>query len=206
MTHNTARKWLSVLEAGFLCVRIPSWHVNVRKQIIKAPKLHFLDTGLVCYLLGIHTAEQLRHHPLRGAIFESWVFSELYKHHVHRGQVPRIHHYRDARRLEVDLVLDDEGSITLIEVKSGATVASSFWANLHKLASALSRALGAAGAGVRGRYESTPVRRRGGRLARRGADRRPAWRNETQTVADDALGAALMAAASTWRSSANIRA
>ena len=77
--HNTARSWLSVLETSFLITRIPAWQRNFRKQQIKAPKLHFLDSGLVCFLLGIRTPEELQHHPLKGPIFESWVVSEVFK-------------------------------------------------------------------------------------------------------------------------------
>jgi predicted AAA+ superfamily ATPase len=65
---------------------IPAWHVNIRKQIVKAPKLHFLDTGLVCNLLQIREPGQLRLHPLRGAIFESWVVSELNKALANQGE------------------------------------------------------------------------------------------------------------------------
>ena len=71
VSHNTARAWLSVLETSYIIHRLPAWHVNVRKQVVKAPKLHFFDSGLACYLLGIQEPEQLRFHPLRGAIFES---------------------------------------------------------------------------------------------------------------------------------------
>ncbi|NQU65699.1 MAG: ATP-binding protein, partial [SAR324 cluster bacterium] len=85
VAHNTIRSWLSVLETSYIIHRLPAWHANIRKQIVKAPKLHFFDSGLVCYLLGIHEPEQLRHHPHRGAIFESWVVSEIYKYSVHSG-------------------------------------------------------------------------------------------------------------------------
>jgi predicted AAA+ superfamily ATPase len=67
------------METSYLIHRLPAWHVNIRKQVVKASKLHFFDSGLVCYLLGIHEPEQLRLPPLRGAIFESWVFSEIFK-------------------------------------------------------------------------------------------------------------------------------
>lgn len=78
-------------------------HVNIRKQIVKAPRLHFLDTGLVCLLLQIREPGQLRLHPLRGAIFESWEVSELYKAPVHQGEQPILHHYRESRGLEMDV-------------------------------------------------------------------------------------------------------
>jgi len=143
LTHKTVRAWMSVLEASFLATRLAPWHTTVRKQLIKAPKLHFLDTGLVCHLLGIETAQQLRHHPLRGPIFESWVAAELLKQAHHSGRRPRLFHYRDARRLEVDLVQEGPDRITLVACKSGATVHSESWASLHRLKEALRRRPGA---------------------------------------------------------------
>lgn len=131
--HNTAREWLSVLEAGFIVRKIPAWHRNVRKQQIKAPKIHLLDSGLACHLLGIRSADDLRHHPLRGAIFESWVASEIMKFAAHAGIEDRLYHYRDAKGLEVDLVLDTGRVPVLTEVKSGATWSSDFARNLNAL-------------------------------------------------------------------------
>jgi predicted AAA+ superfamily ATPase len=133
VTHNTARAWLSVLEATFICFRAPAWHVSLTSQAVKAPKLHFFDSGLACHLLGIQSAEQLRHHPLRGALFESWVAAELYKARAHRGLEPRVYHYRDAKRLEVDLLVETEDVALLIEAKSAATVASDFFEPLRSL-------------------------------------------------------------------------
>ena len=86
--HNTVRAWMSVLEASFLVFRLPAYRRNVRKRQIKAPKLHFLDSGLVCHLLGIRSPEELRHHPLRGQVFESWVAAEVFKARTHRGEEP----------------------------------------------------------------------------------------------------------------------
>ena len=134
VSHNTARSWLSVLEASFICFRIPAWHTNLRKQAIKAPKLHFYDSGLVCSLLGIRSPDELLHHPLRGAIFESWVASEVVKTHVHRGEEPRLHHFRDAKGLEVDLVLDGASKIQLVESKSARTISEDFFSGLRRLA------------------------------------------------------------------------
>jgi hypothetical protein len=131
--HNTARSWLSVLETSFLITRIPAWRRNLRKQQIKAPKLHFLDSGLVCFLLGIRTSEELRHHPLKGQIFESWVVAEVFKRRVHWGLNPGLFHFRDARGLEVDLVVDTGSSVILGEVKAGATVNQDFFRNLRRL-------------------------------------------------------------------------
>ena len=133
ISHNTAKSWLSVLESSFLCYRLPAWHRNLNKQIVKAPKLHFFDSGLVCYLLGIREPAQLRLHPLRGAIFESWVFSEIYKRALHSGEEPNLYHFRESRSLEVDFIQIGGGKITLIEAKSGETVGSDFFQNLSAL-------------------------------------------------------------------------
>ena len=137
--HNTIRAWLSVLEASFLAMRVPAHRSNLRKRRIKAPKLHFLDSGLACHLLGIRSAGELRHHPLRGAIFESWVASEVFKAVTHRGEQPRLGHYR-AAGTEVDLVIDLGTRIVLAEAKSGATVTPRFFGGMRRLGGELENA------------------------------------------------------------------
>lgn len=132
VSHNTARAWLSVLETSYLVHQLPAWHVNIRKQVVKAPKLHFFDSGLVCYLLGIREPEQLRLHPLRGAIFESWVFSEIFKGGVHGGLQPSLFHYRESRGLEIDLLIERGREWSAVEVKSGATIVPDFFTNLER--------------------------------------------------------------------------
>ena len=132
VSHNTIRAWMSVLEAGFLVFRLPAWHRNLRKQLVKAPKLHVMDSGLACRLLGIRSADELRHHPLRGAIFESWVAAEIFKHRIHRGEPGGMFHFRSARGPEVDLVIQSGLSIIACEVKSGATVDESFLRPLRR--------------------------------------------------------------------------
>jgi uncharacterized protein len=134
ISHNTAKAWLSVLEASYLAFRLHGWHTNVRKQVVKSPKLHFLDTGVVCYLLGIHEPQQLRTHPIRGALFESWVAAEVLKQRAHHGGTAILSHYRDNKGLEVDLICDTSSDVLLTEVKSGATVASDFTTSVERLA------------------------------------------------------------------------
>jgi len=133
VSHNTANAWLSVLESSFLCFRLPAWHRNLRKQIVKSPKLHFFDSGLACYLLGIKEPAQLRHHPLRGAIFESWVFSEYYKRKIHNGEEPHLFHFRESRGIEVDFVEPGGEFTSLIEAKSGETIGSDFFDGMQAL-------------------------------------------------------------------------
>jgi len=133
ISHNTARFWLSVLETSFLALRVPAWHRNIRKQAVKAPKIHLLDSGLACHLLGIRSPDQLLLHPLRGALFESWVVCEVYKSRAHRGLPPDLFHFRDAKGLEVDLLLEDGDRVIAVEAKSGATVAPDWFGGLRRL-------------------------------------------------------------------------
>jgi len=133
ISHNTANAWLSVLESSYLCCRLPAWHRNIKKQLVKAPKLHFFDTGLVCYLLGIKEPAQLRHHPLRGAVFETWVFSELYKEKIHHGETPQLFHFRESRGIEVDFIEPQADRIRLVEAKSGETLGSDYVQAMHAL-------------------------------------------------------------------------
>ena len=137
VSHNTVRAWLSVLETSYIIHRLPAWHTNIRKQVVKAPKLHFFDSGLVCYLLGIREPGQLRLHPLRGAIFESWVVSEIYKACVHSGMQPRIFHYREARGPEIDLLIEQGEELEAVEIKSGATTSEDFFKNLKRFSERL---------------------------------------------------------------------
>ncbi len=133
ITHPTVRAWMSVLETSFLCLRLPAWRRSQRKQAVKAPKIHLVDTGLACHLLGVTEPAQLRHHPLRGALFESWVVSEVLKSRLHRGLPERMFHFRDAKGLEVDLVIEEGDRVTAVEVKSAATVAADFFSALSQL-------------------------------------------------------------------------
>ena len=119
--------------------RVPAYDRNVRTRQIKAPKLHFLDSGLVCHLLGIRSPAELRHHPLRGQIFESWVAAEVFKAITHRDEEPRLRHYR-AAGTEVDLIVDRGARCLLIEAKSGGTVVPRFYSGLRTLGAALEKA------------------------------------------------------------------
>jgi len=138
VSNNTARSWLSVLEASYLVQRLPPLHRNLRKRVVKAPKLHFIDSGLASWLLGIRRPQELRSHPLRGALFESWVVAEISKAFCNRGVRSRLHYWRDHRGREVDLVVDRGRDLVAVEVKSGATVHPSFFESLDRF-SALAR-------------------------------------------------------------------
>ena len=146
VSQPTAKSWLSVLETIYLVFRIPPFARNLRKRLIKSPKLHFLDSGLLCYLLGIRSPEELVQHPLRGAIFESWVAAEIKKAHAHRGERAELSFYRDQGGVEIDLLLAHARELLAIEVKSGQTVASSFFESFEPFERALAGGRAAPGA------------------------------------------------------------
>ncbi len=131
VSHPTVRSWISVLETSFVVFRTPRWLRNVRKRAVKAPKIHFVDSGLACHLLGIRSPDQLRTHPLRGAVFESWVAGEILKARLHRRRSADLYHLRETRGIELDLVVEADEAVIGVEVKSGATVASDFFGGLR---------------------------------------------------------------------------
>jgi len=142
VSHNTARAWASVLEASYVVFRIPRWHRNLRKRAVKTPKLHFVDSGLACHLLGVRTAEQLRVHPLRGAVFESWVAAEVLKARLHAGRPADLFHLREDRGVELDLVAEAAPVVYGVEVKSVATLAPDFLEGPIAFADRVTRQLG----------------------------------------------------------------
>ena len=129
--HTTARRWLSILEASFIIALLPPYHRSFGKRIVKSPKVYFLDSGLLCSLLGIRSADDLRVHALRGAVFETFVLAELMKAYAHRGRRPPVHFWRDSAGHEVDFLIERGPRLLAIEAKSGETAATSFFDGLE---------------------------------------------------------------------------
>ncbi len=121
VSQKTAKNWLSVLEASFVVFRLPAFHKNLRKKVVKMPKMFFHDSGLMCWLLGIRNPTQILTHPLRGQIFETWTASEIIKHRTNSGERRGVYFYRDHNGAEVDLVIPGLEKNTLIEAKSTKT-------------------------------------------------------------------------------------
>jgi len=132
ITHNTAKAWISVLEASYIVFQLRPYHMNFNKRLVKASKLYFYDVGLVSWLLGIQTPEQIETHPLRGSIFETYVIAEVMKSSFNRGERQHLYFWRDSNGIEVDLLIEQAGRIIPIEIKSGKTVARDFFSALEK--------------------------------------------------------------------------
>ena len=120
----TAREWLSVLEASYLVMRLPPYHRNFGKRLVKTPKLYFLDVGLMAWLLGIRDATAIETHASRGALFETFVVSELLKQRFNMGRPADLYFWRDNVGHEVDVLYETPMGLQAMEIKSGHTFAS----------------------------------------------------------------------------------
>ena len=130
ITHTTARRWISILEASFLVLLLRPYHANFGKRLIKSPKLYFLDTGLLCYLLRIQSPEDLRLHASRGSIFESFVVADLLKNFLNRGREADLYFWRDSTGHEIDVVIDRGQERVAVEIKSAQTIAEDFFTGI----------------------------------------------------------------------------
>ena len=137
VSHTTARHWLAPLEASYIVFRLPPFHANIRKRLVKSPKLYFYDVGLASYIMGIEHAGQIATHPLRGALFENAVVVETLKHRFNRGRRSNPSFFRDKRGLECDLLYETGDGIGAIEIKAGATIASDYFRALKWVAKVL---------------------------------------------------------------------
>jgi len=132
ITHNTAKAWISVLEASYILFQLRPHHANFKKRLVKAPKLYFHDAGLVCWLLGIQSPQQMETHPLRGNIFETFIVAELMKSRLNAGERPGMYFWRDSNGNEVDVIMEQGPLLMPVEMKSGATVVRDSFAGLEK--------------------------------------------------------------------------
>jgi uncharacterized protein len=121
LSYKTVQEWLSILEASYIIYRLPPFHENYGKRLVKTPKIYFIEPGLAVYLLGIETPAQLERDPLFGNLFENMVVAEALKARVHRGKDPELYFFRDSYGNEVDLILDRRPDPLAIEVKSSMT-------------------------------------------------------------------------------------
>ena len=139
ISQPTAKAWMGILESSFVAFRLPAFHADLGKRLVKAPKMYFYDTGLLCWLLGIREPRQLRSHPLRRSIFETWVVSEIVKHRANRGksanqgQMRSLSFYRDRNGAEVDLVIERPEGMTLVDVKAAAKPSSTLFRGAERV-------------------------------------------------------------------------
>lgn len=132
ITHNTAKAWLSVLEASYIVFLLYPHHRNFGKRLVKMPKLYFYDPGMAAWLLNIQDEGHLAMHPSRGGLFESLVISELLKSRFNRGLTSNLFFWRDSTGIEIDVIIEQGAGLTPLEIKSGQTVTQDFFIGLQK--------------------------------------------------------------------------
>ncbi len=117
---NTAKHWLSILQASGLVWLLEPYHTNLSKRLVKAPKLYFLDTGLAAYLTEWSSPATLEAGAISGAIFETWVVGELLKSWWHNGKQAPFYYYRDKDQKEIDVLIVRDGRVYPVEIKKTA--------------------------------------------------------------------------------------
>jgi predicted AAA+ superfamily ATPase len=132
VSHNTIKSWISILEASYVIFLLKPFYNNFNKRLVKTPKIYFYDTGLLCWLLSIQNADQLDLHPMRGAVFESFVVSEKMKRLYNQLEEPNLYFWRDRGGAEIDLITDHGLDQTPTEIKSGQTFQTHFLKNIVK--------------------------------------------------------------------------
>lgn len=140
LPHTTLTRYLALLETVFLVHRLPAWSRNLGKRLVKAPKLHLVDTGLACHLIGADKRRLSEDRSLLGRLLESFVVGELRKQVSWTDPRAALFHLRTAAGSEADVVIEKpDGSVAAIEVKASATVAASDFAALAALREQLGR-------------------------------------------------------------------
>ena len=128
---KTINTWIGILETTFVAFRLPPYHKNFNKRLVKMPKLYFYETGLAAALLGIENSKQLELNSFRGALFENFVILDLIKRRFNQAKSSNLFFWRDSAGNELDLLIDQAEQLIPIEVKSGQTVTPAFFKGLN---------------------------------------------------------------------------
>ncbi len=127
VSATTIKSWISILKASYILFELPPWFANIRKRLVKSPKLYFVDVALAAWLLGLETPAQIERDPLRGALYENLLIMEVVKNRLNQGKEPQLYFFRDSKGNEVDLLISSAGrSFTAVEIKSAATFQPEF--------------------------------------------------------------------------------
>lgn len=143
VSRQTIREYLTLLSRIFLVEELAPWHSNRLKRLVKTPKLHLGDTGLLCTLLGVDAEALWRDRALFGRVLETFIYQELRRQASWREERISFSHFRDKDQVEVDVVLESGGRVAGVEVKAAATVTNEDFKGLRKLQQATGNAFAA---------------------------------------------------------------
>lgn len=127
ITENSARSWLSLLEASFILFLLPSYHDNLGKRITKSPKLFFYDVGLAATLMGVNKEMIVKQRSIYGALFENMVLVDLMKNFNDVNLHPMFSFFRDSNQNEIDLIIELGSTVIPVEIKASETMNSKFF-------------------------------------------------------------------------------
>jgi uncharacterized protein len=127
ISANTVKEWISILEASYIIYLLRPHHNNFAKRLVQMPKIYFIDTGLLCYLLEIDKPNQLTTHFARGGIFENFVIIDIVKARYNAAKMPNCFFWRDNHGKEIDCIIDNKNKLTPIEIKSSQTKSLHFF-------------------------------------------------------------------------------
>ena len=131
ISPHTAKEWIAILETSYIIKLVVPYYRNFNKRLTQHPKLYFYDTALVCQLLNIRTNDEFFNHPLRGAIFESFIISEFFKYNYNHNESPQIYFWRDAQGHEIDCIIEKSfTTLVPVEIKASKTISNHFFDGL----------------------------------------------------------------------------
>ena len=141
LDNKTINSWMTLLEASFIAFRLSPYHTNFSKRIVKTPKVYFYDTGLLAYLLGIRTVQDIQLHFAKGQLFENFIILEKMKRSLNFKTHENYYFWRDSSGNEVDLLIEDGLKLLAVEIKSSKTIHSDFFNNLTQFSKAAPNAI-----------------------------------------------------------------
>jgi len=130
---NTAKKWISVLQASSQIFLLEPYYKNMGKRLIKSPKLYMCDTGLAAFLMGFESWEGVARSPMAGALWETYVIMQVVKHFASQGRTAPLWFWRTAQGDEVDLLIEQGGRFIAVECKYAETVDAASLKNINAL-------------------------------------------------------------------------
>ncbi len=131
--HSTVREWLSLLISSYIVFLLEPYHMKIPKRLVKTPKLFFFDTGIICSLLGLKSAQEVADSYLRVNLIETCIISDLYKQYCNLEYNPEnLYFWRTSDGKEIDAIIDKHPQPIALEVKAGKTVNPDFFKYINQ--------------------------------------------------------------------------
>jgi len=134
ISQPTAKAWLSILESSYIIFLLQPFHQNFNKRLVKSPKLYFYDTGLLCHLLRIKSADELIVNRLKGNLFENLILAELQKKNYHQYTDLDYYFWQDSNANEIDILMKNNDIFDVYEIKATETISLELFKQMDRFA------------------------------------------------------------------------